>query len=464
MFKKINRSIFSRRRDMDMTEGSIPRLLLSFAFPIMLGSLFQQFYNMVDTWVVGNYVSNEAFAAVGTVTPIINLLIGFFTGLSTGAGVVISQYFGAHRYDKVHDAVHSYVALSLILCVVFTGVGLALTPFLLNLMGTASEVLPQSTAYLSIYFKGVSGLLIYNMGAAILRAAGDSRRPFHFLMVSALLNIVLDLILVLVFHMGVEGVAYATIISQGVSAVLTLVSLARSHSAVQLSFSSLSIHRDILSKILKMGFPAALQAAIPSFSNIFLQSYIYQFGPNYMSGWAAYSKLFHLFLIPEQSIGMAVSTFVGQNLGNNNPERAKKGVGIGLRISMAIMAPLVISCWLIAPQIVAFFNSTPEVIELGTLFIRVQIPMLIFVSVDGTLCPAIRGSGNSKVPTVITLSTYVVFRQVYLYVMSNFISNTIVPIILVYPLGWLLAIISSAVYYKKVGLEKNRLIEDAPAS
>jgi len=443
-----------------MTDGSIPHLILSFALPIMLGSLFQQFYNMVDTWVVGNYVSNEAFAAVGTVTPIINLLIGFFTGLSTGAGVVISQYFGAHRYDRVHDTVHTFAALSLILCGVFTAAGLALTPFLLNMMGTAPEVLPQSTAYLSIYFKGISGLLIYNMGAAILRAAGDSRRPFHFLVVSALLNIALDLLFVLVFHMGVEGVAYATIISQSASAVLTLISLLRSHSAVQLSFAHLSIHRDILSKILKMGLPSALQAAIPSFSNIFLQSYIYQFGSNYMSGWAAYSKLFSLFLIPEQSIGMAVSTFVGQNLGNRNPERAKKGVGIALRISMAIMAPLVLSGWLLAPHIVAFFNGTPEVIELGTLFIRVQIPMLIFVSIDGTLLPAVRGSGNSKAPTVITLGTYVVFRQIYLYVMSNFISNTIIPIILVYPLGWLLAIICSIVYYKKVGLSQSGLIED----
>lgn len=224
------------------------------------------------------------------------------------------------------------------------------------------------------------------------------------------------------------------------------------------------LRREILSKILKIGLPAAFQTSISCFSNIFLQSYVYQFGPNYMSGWAAYSKLFQLFLIPMQSIGMAASTFVGQNLGNRNPERAKKGVGIAMRLSFSFMIPLVSFCWLIAPHIVAFFNNTPEVVQLGTLFIRVQIPMLLLTPIDGTIFPALRGSGNSKVPTIIVLSTYVLFRQAYLFIMANFISNTIVPIILVYPLGWLLSALAAVVYYKKVGLSKNRLIEETPAA
>ena len=210
------------RRDVDMTQGSITRHLIQFALPLLAGNVFQQLYNMVDTWVVGNFVSNEAFSAVGTVGPIINMLIGFFMGLSSGAGVVISQYYGAHRPEKVRDTVHTAMVLTLVLCAVFTALGLALIPAMLDLMNTPAEVLPESTAYLSIYFSGITGLLIYNMGSGILRAVGDSRRPFYFLVVSAVLNTGLDLLFVIRFHMGVAGVAWATIIAQAVSAVLVL--------------------------------------------------------------------------------------------------------------------------------------------------------------------------------------------------------------------------------------------------
>ena len=206
------------RRDVDMTQGSITRHLIQFALPLLAGNVFQQLYNMVDTWVVGNFVSNEAFSAVGTVGPIINMLIGFFMGLSSGAGVVISQYYGAHRPEKVRDTVHTAMVLTLVLCGVFTALGLALIPAMLDLMNTPAEVLPESTAYLSIYFSGITGLLIYNMGSGILRAVGDSRRPFYFLVVSAMLNTGLDLLFVIRFHMGVAGVAWATIIAQAVSA------------------------------------------------------------------------------------------------------------------------------------------------------------------------------------------------------------------------------------------------------
>ena len=206
----------------NMTAGSPFRHILMFTLPLLAGNFLQQFYNMVDSWVVGNFVSNEAFSAVGTVGPIINMLIGFFMGLSSGAGVVISQYYGAHRPEKVRDTVHTAMVLTLVLCAVFTALGLALIPAMLDLMNTPAEVLPESTAYLSIYFSGITGLLIYNMGSGILRAVGDSRRPFYFLLVSAVLNTGLDLLFVIRFHMGVAGVAWATIIAQAVSAVLVL--------------------------------------------------------------------------------------------------------------------------------------------------------------------------------------------------------------------------------------------------
>ena len=237
------------RYDVDMTQGSTTRHLVRFALPLLAGNLFQQLYNMVDTWVVGNFVSNEAFSAVGTVTPIINTLIGFFLGMSSGAGVVISQYYGAHRPEKVREAVHTAMLLTVIMGVVFTGVGIAMTPLMLELMKTPAEVAPDQTAYLTIYFAGIMGLLLYNMGSGILRAVGDSQRPFYFLLVSAGVNTALDLLFVLKFGMGVEGVAYATIIAQAVSAVLTLWVLMGAEGGIRLELRALRFTWSVLRQI-----------------------------------------------------------------------------------------------------------------------------------------------------------------------------------------------------------------------
>ena len=246
------------RRDVDMTQGSITRHLIQFALPLLAGNVFQQLYNMVDTWVVGNFVSNEAFSAVGTVGPIINMLIGFFMGLSSGAGVVISQYYGAHRPEKVRDTVHTAMVLTLVLCAAFTALGLALIPAMLDLMNTPAEVLPESTAYLSIYFSGITGLLIYNMGSGILRAVGDSRRPFYFLVVSAVLNTGLDLLFVIRFHMGVAGVAWATIIAQAVSAVLVLAVPSWEGTRHRVGPRRAGGQLGLMNKIFPGGVPAAL--------------------------------------------------------------------------------------------------------------------------------------------------------------------------------------------------------------
>ena len=320
------RLLARNKRDVDMTDGNIFRHLITFAFPLLVGNLFQQLYNMVDTWVVGRYVSNEAYAAVGSVGPIVNMLIGFFLGLSSGAGVVISQYYGAQKHDKVSEVVHTSILMTLIMGVLFTGIGLAMTPFMLDLMKTPENVLPESTAYLSIYFSGVLGLMLYNIGAGILRAVGDSQRPFYYLVVCAVMNTVLDLVFVLVFHMGVQGVALATILSQCTSAVLVIIALLRSDNCIKLIPRRLRIHWDMLRKIFSVGIPAALQMAITAFSNIFVQSYINYFGDNCMSGWTTYAKVDQLLFLPMQSISLASTTFVGQNLGKNQVARARKGV------------------------------------------------------------------------------------------------------------------------------------------
>lgn len=448
------------RYDVDMTKGNITRHLVNFALPLLLGNLFQQLYNMVDTWVVGNYVSNEAFSAVGTVGPVINTLIGFFLGLSSGAGVVISQYYGAGREEKVQQAVHTALMLTLALGVVFTAAGIAMTPLMLQLMKTPAEVAPEQATYLRIYFAGVIGLLLYNMGSGILRAVGDSRRPFYFLVVSAVLNTVLDLLFVIKFHMGVEGVAYATIIAQAVSAVLTLWVLMGAEGGIRLELRALRFTWSVLRQIVAVGIPAALQMAITAFSNVFVQSYINYFGPDCMSGWTAYNKVDQLMILPVQSISMANTTFVGQNLGVGDTPRAKKGVRTSLWLSVAVTAVLLIPVLLFAPDLTAFFNSKAEVVSYGALLLRLLSPFYFFFCINQIYAGALRGAGNSQVPMWIMLGSFVVFRQIYLYIMANLISNEIIPIALSYPAGWFVCSVATLLYYHHCKFDSHRLVGD----
>lgn len=452
-------SALSRRKDVDMTSGNIVRHIFSFALPLLIGNIFQQLYNTVDTWVVGNFVSNEAFSAVGTVGPIINMLIGFFMGLSAGAGVVISQYYGAKREEDVSRAVHTSVVMTLIIGVIFTFVGIGMTPFMLRLMKTPPEVLPESSAYLTIYFSGLMGLMLYNIGSGILRAVGDSQRPFYFLVVCAILNTVLDLLFVLVFHMGVEGVALATILSQGISAILVMITLLRTGGCIRLSVKKLRLHFDMLSKIIRVGIPAALQMAVTAFSNIFVQSYINFFGADCMSGWTAYAKVDQLLFLPMQSISLASTTFVGQNLGRNQPERARQGVSVALKMALCATVIMMIPLLIFAAPIVGFFNDKPQVIEYGAMLLRWMSPFYVLCCFNQIYSGALRGAGNTKAPTIIMLSSFVLFRQIYLYVMSG-ICNEIIPIAMSYPAGWLLCSSLTSLYYHKVRLGKTRLVED----
>ena len=461
LFKKKPVLAGGRRTDVDMTEGNITRHIITFAIPLLLGNVFQQLYNMVDTWVVGNYVSNEAYSAVGSVGPICNMLIGFFLGLSSGAGVVISQFYGARHYEDVENTVHTSLLLTGLMALLFMVVGNLMTPAMLRLMNTPEEVFPESETYLRIYFTGVGGLMFYNIGSGILRAVGDSTRPFYFLVVSALLNVGLDLLFVLVFHMGVSGVALATVISQGVSAILTLFTLMRSDSCIKLQLHRLKIHWNMLWKICKVGIPAALQMTITSFSNVFVQSYINFFGADCMSGWTTYSKVDQLIFLPMQSIALASTTFVGQNLGKNQPKRARKGVRNALMIALGSTAVIMIPVLIFAAPIVRFFNAKPEVVEFGTIFLHWITPFYILCVFNQVYSGALRGAGNSKVPMIIMLLSFVAFRQVYLFVMAR-VCNEILPIAMGYPAGWLLSAILTAVYYHKVKLTKSRLIDDNP--
>ena len=447
------------KRDVDMTEGNITRHIISFAFPLLLGNIFQQLYNTVDTWVIGNFASNEAYSAVGNVGPIVNMLIGFFMGLSSGAGVVISQYYGAHREEDVQKTVHTSIVMTLLLGVIFTILGISMTPLMLNLMKMPAEVRPEAVTYLTVYFSGIMGLMVYNIGAGILRAVGDSQRPFYYLVVCALMNIGLDLLFVLAFDMGVAGVALATVLSQCTSAVLVVIALLRSDNCIKLQLRKLRIHWEFLKKIFKVGIPAALQMAITAFSNVFVQSYINYFGPDCMSGWTTYAKVDQLLFLPMQSISLASTTFVGQNLGCNQVERAKQGVKQAIILAVASTVVLTIPVVIFAAPIVSFFNSKSEVVTYGAMLLRWLSPFYVLCSFNQIYSGALRGAGNTRAPMFIMVGSFVLFRQIYLFAMSH-ICNEIIPIAMGYPAGWLLCSVLTVVYFYSVNLGKNRLVED----
>ena len=440
-----------KRSDMDMTSGPIVRQIITFALPLLFGSLFQQLYNTVDTWVVGNFVGKNSFSAVGTLSSATNLIISFFMGFSNGASVIISHYFGAKDDESVNRASHTFMAVTLILCVTLTLMGIAIIPLLLKIMKSPAEVAAEQRIYMTIYFAGISGLLIYNMGSAILRAIGDSTHPFIFLVVSASLNIILDLVFVIVFKMGTAGVAYATILSQGISALLVLRLLFTTSTSIKISVRKIRIDTMILRKIFKVGLPSALQMAITCFSNIFVQSYINFFGADVMGGWTSYIKVDQLVLLPMQSIAMGTQTFVGQNLGIMNTERARQGVRTSLYMSLVSTAVLIATVVPLAKIIVEIFIGSEEegVILYGTMFLTYLTPAYLLPCFNQIYAGALRGSGRSSIPMMAMLFSFVLFRQIYLFIMAHFISNTIMPIALGYPAGWLVCSIIMVIAYKR---------------
>ena len=435
-------SIF-KRKNIDMTEGSIVKNIIMFAIPLLIGNLFQQLYNMVDTWVIGQTGQNEAYAAVGSIGPIINILIGFFSGLATGAGVVISQYYGAKEEDKVKKAVHTSIAMTLVMAVVFTIVGMILAPVMVQLMlhedGGANSIYQNAKTYLTIYFAGVIGLMLFNMGSGILRAIGDSQRPFYFIIVSALTNTLLDLLFVFKLDMGVVGVALATVIAQALSAILAIYTLLTTNTLVKLNFKSIKIDFPILKRIVNIGIPAALQMALTSFSNVFVQSYIANVNGDKtfcLGGWTSYSKVDQFVFLPVTSVALASTTFVGQNIGKRDIKRALKGTYIAYIIATISSASIMVPLMIFSGPISSVFNKSPEVIYYSTLLIKYITPFYLFTCVNQVFSGALRGLGNSKAPMFIMLSSFVLIRQIYLYIVTNYISNEIIPVAISYPVGW----------------------------
>ena len=424
-------------RDTDMTEGSIWPHLIKFSIPMAIGLLFQQLYNTVDTLVVGQFVGQQAQAAVGSTGPIINTIVGFCAGLATGASVLISQRYGAHDNDGLGKAVHTTVALTILISIIATLIGQGIIDPMLRFMQTPEDVMADSTRYLSIYFAGVAGILFYNIGGSILRAVGDSRRPLFFLIVSALLNTVLDLLFVLVFGMGVAGVAWATVIAQVVSAALNLIVLTREPGGYGIRWRQIRIDRDSLRTILRLGLPSSIQSAITSFSNVFVQSYINFFGSACMAGYGIYGKIDALALIPVQSISMSSTTFVGQNWGAGQRRRAREGVRAAVLMSLIATVVLGAVVFLLARPLTAFFSPEPEVIDYGIRFIHIVTPFYLMICFNQIYAGALRGIGDATVPTVIMLISFVAFRQIYLAV-TKALGAGFIAVALAYPVGWIL--------------------------
>ncbi|MBQ8404832.1 MAG: MATE family efflux transporter, partial [Clostridia bacterium] len=366
---------------------------------------------------------------------------------------------------KANQVAHTAMALTLVLAVVFTVVGIASAPLLLRLMFGSGEdgagILTHAQTYLTIYFAGVVGLMVYNMGAGILRAIGDSVRPFWYLVVAAIINIVLDFVFVFPCNMGVAGVALATVIAQLTSAVLTVITLMKTSSCVKLDFRKLKIDFPILKNIFAIGFPAALQMMLTALSNVFVQSYVANVNAvkaHCMGGWTTYSKIDQFIFLPVQSISLAATTLVGQNLGAGDMKRAKKGTYIAFFMSFGVTAVVIALVMAFAPQLAAFFNDDPNVLYYAELLLRYITPFYIFCSVNQVFAAALRGAGNTKAPMFIMLCSFVLFRQIYLFVVSTFISNEILPVAFGYPAGWFLCAVITLTYYLKVGFSHSKIV------
>ncbi|WP_026509110.1 MULTISPECIES: MATE family efflux transporter [unclassified Butyrivibrio] len=431
----------------DMTKGSIIFQIIMFAMPLMLGNIFQMLYNTVDSIVVGNFVGKEALAAVGSTTMIINMLVFFFNGFSIGAGVLISRYFGGKDLKNLHKAIETTMTTTFIFCVVFTIIGSLGVKPMLRFMATPDDVMADATTYLRIYFLGFTGLLIYNMGSGILRAVGDTTRPLMFLILTSVMNIILDLFFVIGLHTGIAGVAYATIISQMVSAILTLFLLTSTNDIYKLVWKDLSLDPKILKMIFVVGLPAGIQSVITAFSNVFVQSYINHFGSSCMAGWSSYNKLDTFIMLPMSSVAMAATTFVSQNIGAGKVKRAEKGTRDAILLSTMITFVIALLLYIFAAPAIRLFSSDESVIEFGSLFIRTNVFFLIANCVNHTLAAALRGRGDSKGPMYIMIATFVVIRQIYLFLLTNYVVNDPKWVGFGYPVGWMCCCVIEILYY-----------------
>lgn len=436
----------SDSKNLDMTRGSIWKCMVSFAVPVFLGQLFQQLYNTADSVIVGQFVGKDALAAVASSGNLIFMMTGFFMGLSVGAGVVISRYFGAKDFERMEAAVHTNVAFGCACGVLLTAAGVILTPKILVLMNTPEEVLPVSTTYFRIYFLGSFSTLMYNTFMGILRAVGDSKNPLNYLIISSVLNVVLDLAFVGLFNFGVAGAAAATVISQTVSALLCFVKLMKCDGPERLVFRRIRFDMPLLREIMNQGIPSGIQNSIISIANVVVQSNINAFGPDAMAGCGSYSKVEGFVFLPITSFAMAITTFIGQNLGAGEHERAKKGARFGIFCAMALAELTGAVLYAICPVVMKIFNDDPAVVAIGVAETRTMAFFYFALAFAHGVSAVMRGAGRAKMPMYTMLVCWCIIRVCYITVAVRFfpVINTV---FWAYPITWCLSCIVFLIYY-----------------
>lgn len=429
-----------------MTTGNIYEKIALFALPLLLGNFFQLMYNTIDSIIVGNYVGKTALAAVGASTPIINLMIGFFQGLATGAGVIISRYYGARKKDEVSRSVHSFILFSIFFGILLGIAGCVLSPHILRWIGTQSDYYADAESYLFVYFTGVAFLTVYNAGTGVLQAVGDSKNPLYFLIATSILNIFLDIWFVRYLNMGVTGAALATIISEAVSMILVLRLLFKTEDEYKLTLRNMRIDFSILKNIVEIGVPAGVQSMIVSVSNIVVMAYINSFGAAGVAGFSCSNKIDNFMGLPVNSLMLAITTFCGQNLGAGNFERVKKGVNASLIMSVSIVVGLGVLVMIFSDSLMRIFTQDSDVIQNGTLILRTMCPFYIFLCFHQVYSGALRASGRSSVPMITSIVSFVVIRQIFLAVFTKTISD-ITVIGWGYSITWGIAAVLTGIYY-----------------
>lgn len=436
------------KKSRSMTTGVIWRQILIFSLPLLLGNIFQQLYNTVDSFVVGNFVGNEALAAVGASNPLINLIIGFFMGISTGAGILVARYYGGKKQEELESSIHTFIAFSLIVGVFLTVFGLIFSPTLLRWLKTPAEVMPQAILYLRVYFWGVLFLIIYNAGSGILRAVGNSRNPLIYLAISSVINVVLDFVFVLGFKMDILGVALATFIAQFVSAILVVHHLVKTEDVYKLVLKNIRIDKSMLGGIVRLGIPTGIQQTVVSFSNVLVQSYINSFGASAMAAYSAADRFKAFIGMPTNALSLTITTFTGQNLGAAKKDRVKKGITTTVWMAIVAVITLGIPTFIFAEQLISLFSNKAEVIDYGARQLRIVVPFYTFLTITSILSGALRGSGLTIVPMFIMIFSFTILRQVFLFFAMR-ISGSMDMIFWSYAVTWFAAMIMTLIYYKR---------------
>ena len=433
-----------------MTEGPIWKRMILFAIPLFLGNLFQQLYNTADSLIVGNFLGSDALAAVSSSGSLIFLMVGFFNGISLGAGVVIARYFGAREKEKVQDAIHTTVAFGIVAGILLTAIGLIMTPTFLRWMGTPADVLKNSVLYFRIYFLGSIAFVLYNIFVGILQSVGDSRHPLIYLIISSVTNVVLDLLFIGVFRFGVGSAAVATILSQFLSAILCLIHLMRCKEDYQIHLKKIRFDFPMLKLIISNGLPSGFQNSIISFANVIVQSNINSFGKMAVAGCGAYSKIEGFGFLPITCFALSLTTFISQNLGARQYERAKKGAKFGVLCSITMAEIVGIIIFFTAPYLVAAFNNDPQVVAFGTAQARTITLFYFLLAFSHCIAGILRGAGKSTIPMFVMLICWCIIRVSYITVAVRIIPD-IKVIFWAYPITWTLRFYLSSTILKQTG-------------